>query len=149
MSKKPVCDYCNDTHTMTLHRESGQEQEVACTRCPTPCQKCRAGGRGAFCEKTPCACRCHTGPAQERDAVEREIARRAAGRPDIWELAMGERQRLQQHAEFLRTALDALESTLSLPGPVGFEAAQAILSGAGSLAMSIAKLDTLQRHGSK
>jgi hypothetical protein len=30
-----------------------------CTHCPTPCQECRVGGTGPFCEKTPCDCDCH------------------------------------------------------------------------------------------
>jgi len=48
------CSSCKDTRTMTL-----REQEVMCTRCPTPCQGCRASGNGPFCETTPCPCRCH------------------------------------------------------------------------------------------
>jgi len=34
-------------------------RNVPCTYCPTPCQECRAGGRGAYCEHTPCDCDCH------------------------------------------------------------------------------------------
>ena len=50
--KKPVCNTCNDTHIMT---ETGR----MCIRCPVPCQECRQGGNGAFCEHTPCGCECH------------------------------------------------------------------------------------------
>lgn len=50
----PVCKTCNDTHKMQL-----DDREVNCTGCPVPCAKCRAGGVGAYCEKTPCACACH------------------------------------------------------------------------------------------
>jgi hypothetical protein len=49
----PICSACNDTHRMKTR------PEWACTSCPTPCQKCRQGGNGPFCEKTPCACTCH------------------------------------------------------------------------------------------
>ena len=52
----PVCKTCNDTHTMML-----DERQVMCTRCPTPCQKCRQGGMGPYCENTPCSCECHRG----------------------------------------------------------------------------------------
>jgi len=55
----PVCKRCNDTHRMTLHSVSGEERLVMCTACPIPCQKCRAGGNGPFCENTPCPCECH------------------------------------------------------------------------------------------
>lgn len=48
----PVCTYCEDTHTSPI---SGH----MCTSCPVPCQTCRAGGFGAYCETTPCACPCH------------------------------------------------------------------------------------------
>lgn len=50
--KKPVCDTCNDTHIMN-------DKGWMCTRCPVPCQECRQGGNGAFCEHTPCSCECH------------------------------------------------------------------------------------------
>lgn len=57
-SEKPssphVCEHCKDTHLMPL-----DGRYVPCTRCPTPCEKCRKGGTGAFCEHTPCACECH------------------------------------------------------------------------------------------
>ncbi len=46
------CDYCKDTHVMPA-------TGYACTRCPSPCQECRRGGNGPFCETTPCPCTCH------------------------------------------------------------------------------------------
>lgn len=52
----PVCNHCSDTHLMPFGDPC---RSVPCTRCPVPCQKCRAGGTGAFCEHTPCACECH------------------------------------------------------------------------------------------
>ncbi len=54
-----VCTTCNDTHIMVMGEGGYDEREVMCTRCPVPCQKCRAGGNGAFCERTPCSCACH------------------------------------------------------------------------------------------
>lgn len=51
---KSVCSRCNDTHRMELN-----ERIVMCTKCPTPCKACRAGGNGAYCGATPCACECH------------------------------------------------------------------------------------------
>lgn len=49
-----VCTVCDDSHVMALGEGSAN-----CTHCPIPCQKCRAGGIGAYCEQTPCACICH------------------------------------------------------------------------------------------
>ncbi len=51
----PVCASCNDTHQV----ESWDHTVQMCTHCPLPCSKCRHGGIGAFCSKTPCACECH------------------------------------------------------------------------------------------
>lgn len=59
---EPVCSTCNDTHRMWL----GERGYVMCTRCPSPCQRCRAGGDGPYCETTPCACDCHGATAQPR-----------------------------------------------------------------------------------
>jgi hypothetical protein len=61
ITASPVCDACNDTHR--VHMED--LGDVMCTRCPTPCQQCRAGGTGAFCATTPCSCACH----QRREAA--------------------------------------------------------------------------------
>lgn len=51
---RPVCSTCNDSHAMTIG-----DRTVMCTRCPTPCHACRAGGNGPFCGSTPCPCKCH------------------------------------------------------------------------------------------
>lgn len=56
-SGKPVCSTCNDTHRM-MWGEEGTEREVPCTRCPTPCDRCRIH-QAAYCAKTPCGCACH------------------------------------------------------------------------------------------
>ena len=52
--ERPACDVCADTHQMTRG-----DAEVMCTFCPRPCQSCRAGGNGPYCEHTPCSCGCH------------------------------------------------------------------------------------------
>lgn len=53
-----VCMTCRDTHTMMLG-----DRDVMCTRCPTPCERCRSrtpgAGPGPYCATTPCACGCH------------------------------------------------------------------------------------------
>lgn len=67
-AKTPVCTICNDTHSMVLHRDGDADRVVMCTRCPVPCQRCRADGNGPFCETTPCPCECHrSGVAVRRD----------------------------------------------------------------------------------
>lgn len=53
----PVCSQCNDTHW--VETEYGKRM---CQYCPIPCQKCRVGGNGPFCETTPCSCECHKEP---------------------------------------------------------------------------------------
>ena len=62
MKTKPACSTCSDTHRMAL-----EEREVPCTSCPRPCEECRGlyqGVRiGAYCETTPCGCRCHVAVA--------------------------------------------------------------------------------------
>lgn len=50
---KPVCLACGDTHSVW---SSGLERTVMCTQCPVPCKGC---GRNAYCNATPCPCRCH------------------------------------------------------------------------------------------
>lgn len=57
----PVCSTCRDTHWMS---RSGGKDNVMCTHCPTPCQRCRAGGNGPYCEHTPCSCDCHRKPSE-------------------------------------------------------------------------------------
>ena len=49
-----VCSRCDDTHRMDMNGTT-----FMCTHCPLPCQKCRQGGTGAYCESTPCSCVCH------------------------------------------------------------------------------------------
>lgn len=51
-TRRFACEHCEDTHEVYGRM---------CTRCPTPCQECRAGGNGPYCETTPCACPCHRG----------------------------------------------------------------------------------------
>lgn len=67
-----VCSTCNDTHRMSLG-----DREVMCTRCPTPCERCRqrtAGcGAGAYCAVTPCACPCHDPPERPAPAPDVHI----------------------------------------------------------------------------
>ena len=58
-----TCDNCKDTHLVYHVDEVGESRgPFMCTRCPVPCQRCRAGGIGAFCGSTPCACVCHVEP---------------------------------------------------------------------------------------
>lgn len=60
-----VCKICNDAHQMHFE-ETGTDR--LCTHCPTPCQNCRAGGDGPYCETTPCPCDCHKKqPAKEEE----------------------------------------------------------------------------------
>jgi len=63
MSKFVCCDVCRDTHLMLL-----DGHKVPCTACPTPCEKCRKGGYGAFCAETPCSCECHEKAELDRTA---------------------------------------------------------------------------------
>ncbi len=60
----PICDICSDSHSMELRGAI-----VCCTHCPVPCQDCRKGGVGAFCETTPCACLCHKNHPKYRKAL--------------------------------------------------------------------------------
>lgn len=55
-----VCYQCFDAH---ISDRGGTL--VNCSSCPVPCQKCRQGGVGAYCEETPCKCECH---AHKKDA---------------------------------------------------------------------------------
>lgn len=74
MTTKPICDRCDDTHQITLHRANGDDLDVMCTSCPSPCDHCRQGGNGPFCTTTPCPCDCHLGSRfyqeRTREAVE-------------------------------------------------------------------------------
>jgi len=51
-----VCKICNDTHLMYLEDHGN----VMCTHCPSPCEKCRYKGKGAYCANIPCLCECHS-----------------------------------------------------------------------------------------
>jgi len=51
---EPVCEKCNDTHMMSWQ----DHDDVMCTFCPTPCEKCR-GNLSAYCAGEPCPCVCH------------------------------------------------------------------------------------------
>lgn len=66
-----VCEDCNDTHV----RSDGH----MCTRCPVPCQRCRAGGNGPFCSSTPCPCACH----RARPSITEQPAPKPGGVP-VW-----------------------------------------------------------------
>ena len=52
----PICNRCNDTHE--VHSEE-KGTSFMCTSCPLPCQNCRVGGNGPYCEDVPCSCNCH------------------------------------------------------------------------------------------
>jgi hypothetical protein len=56
MANPPVCKTCKDMQRVYSERYGAF---IPCTRCPVPCQKCRAYGTGAFCQNTPCDCACH------------------------------------------------------------------------------------------
>lgn len=75
IEKAPICATCNDTHQMLML--DAPPRLVMCTRCPTPCQLCRQGGNGPYCERTPCSCSCHRkadAPASGVDRVEKARA---------------------------------------------------------------------------
>lgn len=58
-----TCNTCQDSHQMN----SSSGYKVMCTRCPIPCQGCRANGNGAYCSTTPCSCKCHLTRDPEKD----------------------------------------------------------------------------------
>ena len=66
----PVCTTCNDTHMMMA-----QGRPQLCTHCPVPCQKCRKGGNGAYCEHTPCNCSCHLSETMPITKIGKQKAR--------------------------------------------------------------------------
>lgn len=76
-AQPPICDTCGDSHVMVLH-QYGDERQVPCTYCPTPCEDCRSrgpqGGGGAYCAETPCACRCHESKRGYRPKVTPSVA---------------------------------------------------------------------------
>lgn len=69
MSASRTCAICRDTHTMRLRADGQTDRAVLCTHCPTPCQKCRLNGNGAYCAFTPCECACHYKPKLTRTVV--------------------------------------------------------------------------------
>lgn len=71
-----VCATCRDTHQMLLG-----DRLVMCTRCPAPCQECRQGGNGPYCEKTPCGCSCHAKNHRTTEAVMKQLV---AERDALW-----------------------------------------------------------------
>ena len=54
-----VCSRCNDTHLIEHEGSRGYARKIMCTSCPSPCEDCKGGPWDAFCETTPCPCRCH------------------------------------------------------------------------------------------
>jgi len=50
------CHWCQDTRLM-FH--SQLERYVNCTFCPSPCDSCRQGVAGLYCESLWCDCDCH------------------------------------------------------------------------------------------
>lgn len=96
--EKWVCGTCKDSHRMLLHYDNGDVQEVMCTHCPRPCQACRAGGNGPFCEKTPCGCFCHVMRAPA-ETERRRSYRLASERVDEARDAVREAENLLQSAQ--------------------------------------------------
>lgn len=80
------------------------------------------------------------------DKTLEELAERSIRREKLSPAEAGELHRIREQINNMEAALKALRIALGLPGPIGFEAAQAILNEAGRIVMSVAKLDTLQRH---
>lgn len=70
-TRAALCTTCNDTHLMYLSR---LERDVPCTFCPVPCQNCRQGGNGPYCQTTPCGCGCHVRTAPSHAARNGEQA---------------------------------------------------------------------------
>lgn len=58
--------------------------------------------------------------------------------------SVGERIRLKHSIARLRTTIDSVEKSLTLPGCVGLEASGALLSVTAEVAMQIAKLDAYE-----
>jgi hypothetical protein len=129
--KNPICSTCDDTHWMAVGGGT-----ALCTRCPTPCQRCRAGGNGPNCEVTPCPCICHDkAPRMLETASGAKVTR-----------ADGERIRARDQIVRLRTMIDTIALDVEARGyPPGVNAAQAVTEAAISLAMTMAKLDAYVR----
>lgn len=135
---KPVCERCKDTHTMTFHTGSGDERQVPCTFCPTPCESCRGryrqGGASAYCAKTPCDCECHL--PRSRSAPKGKLR------------STGERARVLHYLDLLESTVKGVRIAVEdARTPVGTQTAQSIAEMATLLAMGIAKLDAYQLQG--
>lgn len=71
-----------------------------------------------------------------------------ARRASVTSPAEGERIRAQQKIDHLRATLDAVEIALRQDGvPIGFDVPQHVIGAATDLALTLARLDALQRHG--
>lgn len=80
------------------------------------------------------------------DPMLLKLAERIERRNNLSPAEKGEMLRIRDQIVNMRAALQALQIALGLPGPIGHEAAQAIMNEAGRIVMSVSKLDTLQRH---
>lgn len=89
---------------------------LMCTRCPTPCQSCRSGGIGPYCEETPCDCACHAQSHQyegrlKADAAPELRADYARGRADALRDAVAAlRGHLHAKHSMFNLAIEKLES---------------------------------------
>lgn len=117
-----VCSTCNDTHLMPYG-----EDRVMCTRCPVPCQECRAGGTGAFCGKTPCECQCHD-PRRVRESLDAHAAGYAAAVADIRQLVLAAANR--QSGEMFRAKGAVLRRIYGTVSESLFGLLEAIAAGA-------------------
>lgn len=84
--------------------------------------------------------------ADHIDAELQKLAERIERRNNLSPAEKGEMLRIRDQIVNMRAALHGLQLALGLPGPIGFDASQAILNEAGRIVMSVAKLDTLQRN---
>lgn len=67
---RQICKTCKDTHRVPAPEgKTGPfgDETWMCTDCPIPCQECRAGRNGPYCERTPCKCDCHSSHYRYRD----------------------------------------------------------------------------------
>ena len=123
-----ICTTCNDTHMMLFGE---YHDEVMCTHCPMPCQRCRAGGHGAFCETTPCPCDCHAGHPAYPYTVPR---------------GDGQRERIQHLIQRVRGSMTALEAALGSSTALGQDTAQTLALAAVELARYCAIHDEEKRR---
>lgn len=110
---QPVCRRCDDLHVM----ETADGRSLMCVYCPRPCEKCRAGGNGAYCEQTPCGCACHRKPAPTPEAAQAptreplddaELTDAANMRPSYFrqQLLLGEARRARAELAKVRGELE-------------------------------------------